>query len=222
MEIRGVKGRLKATAAPALPSFISPIIPSPAACPPQYTTYVLPPPACPPILAHESHVRSTNTYSPQARRLPANRTRAPWLLASTTRSKPSARSSTAFRGKCTRFGRSETSLSQRVRFLHVSRQYWGISRSWEVAGKCCLSFLPFIGLMPVAEKTGRNLGRKRGCKSDVVVCSLGGRQRCRECKAAGFALLSAISVSRHVREARAPQQLSGGDEYRNFRCVSLS
>lgn len=135
VEIRGVKGRLKATAAPALPSFISPIIPSPAACPPQYTTYVPPPPACPPIRAHELHIRSTNTYSPQARRLRANRTRAPWLLASTTRSKPSARSLTAFRGKCTRFGRSEMSLSQRVSLLHDSRRNWGISRSREVAGK---------------------------------------------------------------------------------------
>ncbi len=120
LEIRGVKGRLKATAAPALPSFISPIIPSPAACPPQYTTYVPPPLARPLIPAHESHIRSTNIYSPQARRLRANRTRAPWSLASTTRSKPSARSSIAFRGKCTRFGHSEMSSNQRVRSLFAS------------------------------------------------------------------------------------------------------
>lgn len=156
LEIRGVKGRLKATAAPALPSFISPIIPSPAACPPQYTTYVPPPPASPPIRAHESHIRSTNTYSPQARRLRANRTRAPWLLASTTRLKPSARNSTAFRGKCTRFGRSETSLSQRVRFLNVSRRPGELEileSRWRVLDA---SPQPFPSLVLVAEKTRRN------------------------------------------------------------------
>ena len=63
--------RLKASAAPALalPSFISPIIPSPATCPPQYTTCVPPPQISLHPLSHlffptqHKHLQPTGTAS---------------------------------------------------------------------------------------------------------------------------------------------------------------